>query len=125
MPTLLDYARSMRREPTPAERKLWHALRNWQINGLKFRRQVPIEGYIADFYCPPLRLVIEVDGETHADSRTDAARDRWMQGQGLQILRVANTDVMSNLPGVLQAIASHAISPAPCARPPRASCTPP
>ncbi len=105
MPTdVIKHARSMRRYPTPQENALWLALRNRQLGGVKFRRQVAMGGYIADFYCPAARLVVEVDGATHADSAADSRRDAWMRGQGLRVLRVWNNDVSSNLSGVLEQI---------------------
>ena len=101
----------MRREPTPPEQKLWFVLRRCQLDGLKFRRQVPIGPFIADFYCPPARLVVEVDGAAHSDSTTDATRDAWMLDQGLRVLRVWNNDVMGNLEGVLAVIRDAAREP--------------
>jgi very-short-patch-repair endonuclease len=109
----VDHARAMRRQPTPSERKLWFALRNWQVDGLKFRRQVLIGPYIADFFCPAARLVIEVDGATHAGSETDPRRDQWMRAQGLRVLRVWNNEVMGNLEGVLEIIRAAAREPLP------------
>ena len=103
-PPLLDYARKMRRDPTPAEWKLWRALRNWQRGGLKFRRQMPLGPSIADFYCASARLVVEVDGVSHIDSPTDERRDAWMTNQGIRVLRFSNHEVLSNLEGVLTAI---------------------
>jgi very-short-patch-repair endonuclease len=108
---LLGFARSMRKESTPAERKLWQALRNWHVGGLKFRRQVPLGNYIADFYCPTARLVIEVDGETHIDPGTDVRRDAWMESQGITVFRVTNQDVLRNLEGVVLAIQHLVASP--------------
>ena len=114
---LLHHARAMRGQPTPAERKLWHALRNWQLDNLKVRRQVAIGRYVADFYCPPARLVIEVDGESHVDPSTDLIRDKWMRAQGLRVLHVWNDEVMTNLDGVLLLICDAAkaapLPPAP------------
>ncbi len=109
----------MRREPTPAERLLWQALRN-QALGIKFRRQAPIGPYIVDFFCPPHRLVIEVDGETHAAPDADRERDSFLRAQGLRILRFWNPDITGNLPGVLAAINAAAGSSAPArgTRPP-------
>jgi len=109
----------MRREPTPPEQKLWFVLRRCQLDGLKFRRQVPIGPFIADFYCPPARLVVEVDGAAHSDSTTDATRDAWMLDQGLRVLRVWNNDVMGNLEGVLAVIRHAAREPLPPAPPAR------
>ncbi len=106
----------MRREPTPPERNLWRALRNGQLNGLKFRRQVVMGRYIADFYCSPARLVIEIDGATHVDNPDDLNRDAWMASQSLRVLRFWNNEVMGNLNGVLlviQAAAGEPLPPAP------------
>ncbi len=106
MTDLLKHARHMRRNPTPAERVLWRALRSKQLHGLKFRRQVPIGPYIADFYSPPLRLVVEIDGEAHAAApEPDARRDAWMRAQGLRVLRFTNRDIRVNLEGVLHHLA--------------------
>jgi very-short-patch-repair endonuclease len=102
--SLLDHARRMRQASTPAEHKLWQALRKRQTGGMKFRRQVPLGPFIADFYCSTARLVVEVDGISHIDSRTDARRDAWMKSQGIDLLRISNHDVLSNLAGVVVAI---------------------
>jgi BirA family biotin operon repressor/biotin-[acetyl-CoA-carboxylase] ligase len=106
MPELLTHARTMRQQPTPAERMLWQALQLKQI-GRKWRRQAPIGPYIVDFYCADLRLVVEVDGATHADSDRDNLRDAWLRAQGFTILQLWNNDVLGNLPGVLQRIAAY------------------
>ena len=103
----------MRQNATPAERRLWTAIRNHQVDGLKFRRQVPLERYIADFYCPTAKLVVEVDGISHIDSLTDAARDAWMQAHGLRVLRFANADVLGNLARVVTAIREFLREPPP------------
>ncbi|HEY7577739.1 MAG TPA: endonuclease domain-containing protein, partial [Acetobacteraceae bacterium] len=71
----LSHARALRRDATPAERLLWQGLRNRAVGRLKFRRQVPLGPYIADFYCASAKLVVEVDGVSHIDSRSDAVRD--------------------------------------------------
>jgi very-short-patch-repair endonuclease len=107
-PSLLDHARSMRQAPTPAEHKLWQALRKQQIGGLKFRRQVPLGPFIADFYCPSARLVVEADGVTHIDPRTDERRDAWLKSQRYNLFRISNHDVLSNLGGVVVAIQERA-----------------
>ena len=97
-------ARRLRREQTRAERALWQILRGRQLGGLKFRRQVPVGPYIADFYCAEARLVVEVDGGQHADNRRDARRDTWMAGQGLTVLRFWNPEILGNPDGVGQSI---------------------
>jgi very-short-patch-repair endonuclease len=94
----------MRRAPTPAERKLWQALRKKQADGMKFRRQMPLGPFIADFYCPAARLVVEVDGISHIDSHSDERRDAWMKSQGIHVFRTSNHEVLSNLEGVVLAI---------------------
>jgi very-short-patch-repair endonuclease len=111
--TLLSPARALRRDATPAERRLWQGLRRHQVGGLKFRRQVPLGPYIADFYCASARLVIEVDGISHIDPHTDAIRDAWMAQHGIRVVRVANRDVLANLEGTLIAIGEIAVKPPP------------
>jgi very-short-patch-repair endonuclease len=101
---LFSFARAMRQDCTRAEQLLWYRLRTERLNGLKFRRQVPIGPYIADFFCPSARLVVEVDGATHVDRRTDTQRDAWMESQGLRVIRFWNDEVTNNLEGVLRAI---------------------
>jgi len=103
----------MRHRPTTAEALLWLGLRNRQIGGLKFRRQAPIGPFIADFFCPSARLVVEVDGITHAESATDAGRDAWMHNQGLRVFRVWHDDVLRNLEGVVASIRIAASDPSP------------
>ena len=111
--SLLTHARAMRRDATSAERRLWHGLRNHRVSGLKFRRQVPLGPYIADFYCPSAKLVIEVDGVSHIDAPADAVRDDWMAKCGLRVMRFSNREVLGNLQGVLIAIAEIAAAPPP------------
>ncbi|HWG86103.1 MAG TPA: DUF559 domain-containing protein [Deinococcales bacterium] len=94
-----DIARNLRREPTPAERKLWLAIRRDQL-GVRFRRQHPIGRYVADFACTELRLVVEVDGGQHAGSLEDAARTAWLEERGWLVLRYWNNEVLENPEGV-------------------------
>ena len=95
-------ARELRQHLTPAEAKLWNALRRRQLAGLKFRCQHPLGRFIVDFYCPACKLVIEVDGEIHAQqSKYDEARTEHLEAFGYRVLRVANKDVLHNLPTVL------------------------
>jgi very-short-patch-repair endonuclease len=79
----------MRREPTFTERKLWALLRNRRLEDLKFRRQVPVGPYVADFVCLSRRLIVEADGPMH-DATADAERDAWLQGQRFQVMRFTN-----------------------------------
>jgi very-short-patch-repair endonuclease len=96
-----DAARTMRANPTPAEARLWQALRARQLAGKKFRRQVLMLGFIVDFYCAALGLVVEVDGPQH-DAAYDAWRDTIFAQHGIHVVRVSNTAVMRQLPVVLK-----------------------
>jgi len=107
---LTTRSRRLRQDSTDAEQKLWSILRNRQMNGFKFRRQVELDGYIADFLCPDARLIIEVDGGQHTPER-DARRTIFLESQGFRILRFWNHDVLQNLDGVHAAIAAALITP--------------
>ena len=93
----------MRAQPTPFEEKLWQALRGSRLEGLKFSRQITLGGFICDFVCRNLRLVIEVDGDTHEHAH-DADRDHALGRMGYRVLRFTNSEVGTNLEGVLSAI---------------------
>jgi very-short-patch-repair endonuclease len=104
-PDKLEQAKRLRQNMTPAEKKLWAALRRNQLDGLHFRRQQIIEGFIVDFYCHAVGLIIEVDGPIHNQQvEYDAERERILNNRGLRILRVKNEEVMTNLKNVLQRI---------------------
>jgi very-short-patch-repair endonuclease len=103
--TTKQHARAMRREPTPAERKLWHALRDRRMQSLKFRRQAPVGPYVADFLCIAHRLVVEVDGSQHAESAKDEKRDAWLMREGYRVMRFWNHEILRNQEGVLATIA--------------------
>jgi very-short-patch-repair endonuclease len=101
-------ARRLRHEPTDVERKLWQKLRRDQLNGLNFRRQHPIGPYVLDFYCPSIGLAIEVDGGQHnldQQKKRDEQRSRWLEANGVTLIRFWNNDVTGNLYGVLTEIA--------------------
>jgi len=103
-PTATARARSLRSRMTDAERKLWSALRDRRFANFKFRRQVPLGPFIADFVCYDARLIVEVDGGQHAESRSDERRDRWFAANGFVVRRFWNNDVLTNLEGVLISI---------------------
>jgi very-short-patch-repair endonuclease len=90
---------------TDAERKLWFALRDRRFAQFKFRRQVPVGPFIADFVCFETRLVVEIDGGQHAGSLADKRRDRWFAKNNFWVLRFWNNEVLSNLEGVSTLIA--------------------
>jgi adenine-specific DNA-methyltransferase len=115
-PRQTDFARSMRRQPTGAEEQLWRLLRDRQLVGHKFRRQVPIGPFIADFACYSARLVVELDGSQHADDPGDKKRDAWFAADGYRIIRVWNNELTHNREGVLQAIWHALTEPAPSER---------
>ena len=96
-------ARKLRNNLTEAEKHLWYFLRLKNF-GVKFRRQAVIGKYIVDFVCYEKKLIIEVDGGQHADSEKDQERDHWLKGQGFEILRFWNNEVLGNREGVLQRI---------------------
>lgn len=113
-PKLVPRAKGLRKHMTKSERKLWYAyLRNFKYRVL---RQRPIDHYIVDFYCPQLKLVIEIDGETHfteEGKQYDEKRTAVLEGYGLHIIRFLNTEVMQNLEGVCAKIEATAESPRP------------
>jgi very-short-patch-repair endonuclease len=94
----------MRAEATKAENLLWQALRNRQLAELKFKRQVPLSGYILDFVCFEARLTVEVDGGQHSESNRDVERDRMFESQGFRTLRFSNDEVIGNIDAVCETI---------------------
>ena len=101
---LTRLARQNRNNPTPAEKKIWYeVLCRKQLEGYKFTRQKPLGGYIVDFYCSKLRLVIEIDGDSHAENKEyDEARTEALSQLGLRLLRYTNREVCNNIEGVFQ-----------------------
>ena len=94
-------ARKLRRNPTEAELRLWSLLRRHQVLGCRFRRQVQIGPYVADFVCYSHRLIIEVDGGQHAkEVDRDLERTSWLESQHFRVLRFWNSDVLANPEGV-------------------------
>jgi very-short-patch-repair endonuclease len=113
-----ERAQTLRKTLTDAEKKLWHCLRSKQLSH-KFRRQLPFDDYIADFVCLELRLVVELDGGQHSEAIAyDAKRTAYFESQGFRVLRFWNHDVLSNIEGVVEVIASH-IAPPPQPSPAR------
>ena len=99
---------SLRNNQTPQEVLLWSRIRRSQL-GFKFRRQYGIGGYIADFYCPEKKLVIEIDGSGHFGKETqkyDEVRSRYFEGLDIKVLRFTNAEINTNIGGVLQKIIS-------------------
>lgn len=114
------FAKQLRQNQTDAEKILWMALRNRQINQLKFRRQVSIGRYIVDFVCFENRLIIELDGGQHADAEQyDEERTGWLESQGFMVIRFWNNDVMENIESVLMRIMELTVKPPHPNPPPR------
>jgi very-short-patch-repair endonuclease len=98
----------LRKESTPAERKLWSRIRNDQL-GVTFRRQHAVENYIPDFCSPKAKLIIELDGSQHLEQEEyDEERTKYLEALGYKVIRFWNNDVMNNMDGVILAII-HAI----------------
>lgn len=97
------HARALRQASTDAERRLWARLRDRQISGWKFKRQHPIEKFVADFACREAWLVVELDGGQHT-AEGDAARTAALEASGWRVLRFWNDEVLRNTDGVLHAI---------------------
>ena len=98
-------ARELRKEMTPSEQVLWRALRANRLDGLHFRRQQVIAGFIVDFYCHAARLVIEMDGAVHEKQQEmDAERERILESLGFRILRITNTEIEGDLAAALEKI---------------------
>jgi very-short-patch-repair endonuclease len=104
-PRLTKLAKDLRKNATQAEALLWSKLRARQMEGLKFRRQQPIENFIVDFVSFEKRIVIELDGGQHAeDNGKDKKRDIYLKDKGFTVLRFWNSEVFESLEGILETI---------------------
>ena len=102
----IERSRELRREMTPAEKRLWQEVRAKKL-GVRFRRQQIIAGFIVDFYCHKAALVVEVDGDIHdLQQGEDARREKVLREMGLTIVRFRNEDVIKDLPRVVGKIRS-------------------
>jgi very-short-patch-repair endonuclease len=103
----VGFARRLRRNQTDAERILWFRLRDRRLDGWKFKRQVPVDRFVADFVCADGMLIVELDGGQHErDKERDADRTNALEAMGYVVLRFWNNDVMRNIDGVLEVILS-------------------
>ena len=108
-PRLFHFARENRKRATEAEKILWFHLRNAKCRGVKFRRQHPIDNFIADFYCPKARLIIELDGDYHQEigqTQYDEGRTYELQELNLRVIRFKNSEVVNEIEKVIDAIAT-------------------
>lgn len=102
---LTPVARRLRREMTDAERLLWSRLRGGQLDGRSFTKQFPVGDAVVDFACRRAKLVVEVDGSQHERAKkADAARTEMIQAHGYHVIRYWNSDIFTNLDGVLEDI---------------------
>jgi very-short-patch-repair endonuclease len=107
-----QFARQLRRAATPAEDALWQALRGRRLQGLKFKRQVPVLAYTVDFFCFDRKLVVEIDGRQHDTfAAYDTNRTAELEQQGLVVVRFRNEDVLNDLDTVLRTILAAAAGP--------------
>ena len=109
-PQIFRNAEQLRNNMTIAEKLLWEELKGKKFNGLKFRRQHPIQSYIADFYCHKLKLIIEIDGGYHNSEKqieNDNERTEILEFNGLEVIRFSNKEVVNNLNYVLSKIESY------------------
>ena len=107
-PTLKQRRRELRRNQTNAEMALWAKVRNKQFFGMRFFRQYSIGPYILDFYCPTVKLAVELDGGQHnqSDNREyDAARSEYLKAQGIDVMRFWNNEVLLDVQSVLSKLA--------------------
>jgi very-short-patch-repair endonuclease len=110
-PDKLAFAKQLRREMTPAERRLWRALRGNALDGFHFRRQQVIEGYIADFYCDAAKLAIELDGNVHQEQwQYDESRDTAISQLGIRVFRISN-DALLEVEAVVAHIRKALVAP--------------
>jgi very-short-patch-repair endonuclease len=102
-----QFARRLRQKQTDAERLLWFRLRDRRLAGWKFKRQVPIDRFLVDFFCPDAKLILEIDGGQHDERRArDENRTAILESKGYLVLRFWNNHVIGNMEGVLEEILS-------------------
>jgi very-short-patch-repair endonuclease len=94
------FSRRQRRDAGEAEKRIWGLLRDRRLGGFKFVRQEPISAYTVDFCCRERKLIVEVDGSQHIDSKHDRVRDAWLTSQGYRVVRVWNADALGETEGV-------------------------
>jgi very-short-patch-repair endonuclease len=99
-----EITRRLRSQSTEAERRMWWRLRNRQLDGLKFKRQVPIDRYVVDFVCDEAKLILEIDGSQHHERVADRKRTAALEAMEYLVLRFWNNEVLANTDGVLEFI---------------------
>lgn len=118
-----QFARTLRKEQTKAEKTVWELIRNRKFRGFKFRRQHVVEGFILDFYCHELRLGIEVDGSIHYKRKDyDRARQDVVEAEGISFIRITNKEIMGNkraILGKIEKLVNRSVAPSPLGRGPK------
>jgi 5-methyltetrahydrofolate--homocysteine methyltransferase len=105
--TQRDFARTLRNQPSDAEKRLWHFLRAQNLSGHKFRRQAAVGSYIVDFVCFSKNLIVELDGPQHLEPEAaehDSRRTQWLISRGFRVMRFRNQELDENIHAVLEAI---------------------
>ena len=101
----ISKARDLRQNQTEAEALLWQHLRNRRFQNLKFRRQLPVGNYIVDFVCMSIKVIIELDGSQHMDSKNyDDERTAFLESQGYQVIRYWNNEILGQTDSVLESL---------------------
>jgi very-short-patch-repair endonuclease len=111
---VFQLCRKLRKKQTDAKKFLWKCLRRKRLKGLKFRRQHPIGRYIADFYCPEARLVIELDGKIHQvkdQKEYDRSRQEIIEMRGVRVLRIKNAEIGQDIESVIRKVLSFTSPP--------------
>ena len=109
--SIVANARKLRRSSTDVEKKLWHRIRDKQIEDFRFRRQRPIGKFIVDFICIDARLIVELDGGQHAENALgDSKRTEFLESLGYKVLRFWNNEVIENMEGVLERVREELLS---------------
>ena len=106
-------ARTMRKQPTDAERQLWAMLRDRRFSAFKFRRQVPVGPFIADFMCFSARLIVETDGGQHCENDYDERRTAWLETQDFRVLRFWNHEILTQRHDVMDRLYAALAAPSP------------
>ena len=112
-PALKGRRRELRRNQTEAEKAFWSRVRNSQISGLRFFREYSLGSYVLDYYCPALKLAVELDGGQHnqPDARAyDAVRSEFLNAHGIEVIRFWNNDVLNGIEGVIAVLEMRACS---------------
>jgi very-short-patch-repair endonuclease len=103
----------MRKQPIDAERQLWAMLRDRRFSAFKFRRQVPVGPFIADFMCFSPRLIVEADGGQHCDNDYDRRRTAWLEAQDFRVLRFWNHEILTQRRDVMDRLYAALAAPSP------------